>query len=131
MTTRQFLATTIAGLAALTLAGCGSSSGGGSSNTIPADAGLVVYAGPGIKFDKTEYTATATAGTVKVAYSNRDAQRHTLTIITTDKVVVGGELKVGQSGDLDVGTYDLSAGTYTLQCTVPGHDAMKATLTVG
>ena len=128
MTTRKFLAATVAGLAALALAGCGSDSGSGTSNTIPADVGLTVYAGPGIKFDKTEYTATA--GTVKVAYSNRDAQRHTLAIITTDKVVVGGELTVGQNGDLDVGTYDLSAGTYTLQCTVPGHDAMKARLTV-
>ena len=128
MTTRTFFATTIAGLATLTLAGCGSSSGSSSSKTIPTDAGLVVYAGPGIKFDQTQYTATA--GSVKLAYSNRDAQRHTLDVINSSKTVVGKELKVNQSGDLDTGTYDLPAGTYTIQCLVPGHEAMKATLTV-
>ena len=44
--------------------------------------------------------------------------------------MLGGELEVNQSGDLDVGTYDLPAGTYTLQCLVPGHENMKATLPV-
>jgi len=128
MTIRTILATTAAGLAALTLAACGSDSGSGSSNTIPADAGLVVYAGPGIKFDKTDYTATA--GSVKLAYENRDAQRHTLVVLNSSKTVIGAELKVNQNGDLDVGTYDLPAGTYTLQCLVPGHETMKASLTV-
>ena len=131
MTSRSLLTGRVAGpfavAAALALAGCGSDSGG-SSATIPSDAGLVVYAGPGIKFDQTEYTATA--GSVKVAYSNRDAQRHTFDIIDADKTVIGKELAVGKSGDLDVGTYDLAAGTYTLECLVPGHDAMRATLTV-
>lgn len=128
MTIRTILATTAAGLAALTLASCGSDSGGGSSATIPADAGVVVYAGPGIKFDKTEYAATA--GSVKIAYDNRDAQRHTLAVLNSSKTVIGAELKVNQNGDLDVGTYDLPAGTYTLQCLVPGHESMKASLTV-
>ena len=127
-TTRRILAASVAGLAALTLAACGSDSGSGSSNTIPADAGLVVYAGPGIKFDKTDYAATA--GSVKLAYSNRDAQRHSLAVVNDSKTVLGATLVVGKSGDLDVGTYDLPAGTYTLQCLVPGHENMKATLTV-
>jgi plastocyanin len=127
MQTRHIIASSVAGLAALALAGCGSDSAG-SSATIPADAGLVVYAGPGIKFDKTDYTATA--GTVKVAYSNRDAQRHSLDIVNSDKTVIGSELVVGKSGDLEVGSYDLPAGTYTLECLVPGHDSMRATLTV-
>lgn len=129
MTNRTFLSAAVAGLAAVALAGCGSDSGSTSSNnTVPADAGLTVFAGPGIKFDQTSYTATA--GSVKVAYSNRDAQRHSLDIVNSDKVVIGAELKVGKSGDLDIGTYDLPAGTYTLVCLVPGHDAMRATLTV-
>jgi len=127
MQTRHIIASSVAGLAALALAGCGSDSAS-SSATIPADAGLVVYAGPGIKFDKTEYTAAA--GTVKVAYSNRDAQRHSLDIVNSDKTVIGSELVVGKSGDLEVGSYDLPAGTYTLECLVPGHDSMRATLTV-
>lgn len=125
---RPILVTSIAGLAALALAGCGGGSGSGTPATIPADAGLVVYAGPGIKFDKTEYTAKS--GSVKVVYDNRDAQRHSLDIVNSDKTVVGKELVVGKSGDIEVGTYDLPAGTYSLQCLVPGHDAMRATLVV-
>lgn len=128
MQTRPILATSIAGLAALALAGCGSSGSGSSSATIPADAGLVVYAGPGIKFDKTEYTATA--GAVKVVYDNHDAQRHTLDIVNASKTVIGKELVVGKSGDIDTASYDLPAGTYSLECLVPGHDAMRATLVV-
>lgn len=128
MHTRPIILTTFAGLAALALAGCGGSSSGGTSGTVPSDAGLVVYAGPGIKFDKTEYTAKA--GVVKVAYENRDAQRHSFDIIDADKTVIGKELVVGKSGDLDVGTYDLQAGTYSLECLVPGHEAMRATLMV-
>ena len=128
MQTRPIIVTTFAGLAALALAGCGGSSSGDTSGTVPADAGLVVYAGPGIKFDKTEYTAKA--GAVKVAYENRDAQRHSFDIVNADKTVIGKQLVVGKSGDLDVGTYDLPAGTYSLECLVPGHDAMRATLVV-
>ncbi|MCU1394355.1 MAG: hypothetical protein JWM34_2783 [Ilumatobacteraceae bacterium] len=128
MQTRHLIASSIAGLATIALVGCSSSSNS-SGATIPANAGLVVYAGPGIKFDKTSYTATAGAAVV-VAYDNRDAQRHTLDIVNSSKTVVGGELNVGKSGDIATGTYDLPAGTYTLECLVPGHDAMRATLVV-
>ena len=127
MQTRHILASTVAGFAALALAGCGANSNTPAA-TIPADAGLVVYAGPGIKFDKTDYTAAA--GSVKIAYDNRDAQRHSLDIVDANKTVIGKELVVGQSGDIVVGTYDLPAGTYTLECLVPGHDAMRAKLVV-
>ena len=128
MQTRHILAGSIAGLAAFALAGCGSGSDSPAA-TVPADAGLVVYAGPGIRFDQTAYTATA-GSSVKVAYENRDAQRHTLDIVSADKTVIGKELVVGKSGDLEVSTYALPAGTYTLECLVPGHDAMRATLVV-
>jgi uncharacterized cupredoxin-like copper-binding protein len=33
-------------------------------------------------------------------------------------------------GRSDSGTLTLQAGTYTIICTIPGHSAMKATLTV-
>jgi len=128
MQTRHLLAGTVAGLAAFALAGCGSSSDSPAA-TVPADAALVVYAGPGIKFDQSTYTTSA-GSSVKIAYDNRDAQRHTLDIVSADKTVIGKELVVGKSGDIGYSTYDLPAGTYSLECLVPGHDAMRATLVV-
>jgi plastocyanin len=133
MTNRTFrrssLRFSIVGLAAVALAACGGSDGGGSSSdTVPADAGLVVDAGPGIKFDKSDYTATA--GDVKIAYVNRDTQRHTLVVTDADKKTMGPEMEVGKSGAIDVSDFTLPAGTYQILCTAPGHEKMKATLTV-
>jgi plastocyanin len=87
-----------------------------------------VLAGPGIKFDLAEYTATA--GPVKVVYVNRDSQRHTLAIIDSEGKTLSGELEVAKSGATATHDYTLAAGTYKLICTVPGHQNMKATLTV-
>ena len=127
MNIRQITVAGITALAVVGLASCGSSSTS-SSPTIPADVGLTVLAGPGIKFDKSTYTVAA--GDLKIAYQNRDAQRHTLDVVSSTKTVIGRELAVGKSGAIDVGTYQLPAGTYTLECTVPGHDAMRAKLVV-
>ena len=127
MNIRQLTATGLGALAIVALASCGSSSTT-SSATIPADAGLIVLAGPGLKFDQNSYTIAS--GNVKIAYKNRDAQRHTLDIVNSSKTVMGSELDVGKSGDIAVGSYTLPAGTYTLECLVPGHDAMRAKLVV-
>jgi len=124
----SFVTASAIAVTALALTACGSSNDSSSANTVPPDAGLVVDAGPGIKFDKSDYTATA--GSVKVALVNHDSQAHTLDIIASNGTKLPGELRVGKSGDIDVGTYDLPAGTYQVVCLIPGHDNMKSTLTV-
>jgi uncharacterized cupredoxin-like copper-binding protein len=40
------------------------------------------------------------------------------------------KLVVPQEGAIDVGVINLAAGSYTLICDVPGHQNMKANLTV-
>lgn len=119
----------IAGSVALTFSACSSSSSSsGPAATVPADIGLQVIAGPGIKFDVPSYTAKA--GDVKVLYTNRDSQRHTLAFVDSTGKALPGEMEVVKSGSTDVKTYALAAGTYKIICTVPGHNAMKATLIV-
>lgn len=115
----------LAGLT-FTVAACG----GGSSApapTVPAGA-VEVDAVPGLKLDKSEYTATA--GTVTIAYINTDSQRHTLVVKDSTGILIGEKLEVVKHNAMATGTYELAAGTYTIRCDVPGHGSMKATLTV-
>jgi len=115
---------------ALALSACGSDSGSSSADTVPTDVGLEVDAGPGIKFGSTEYE-TAAGTDVTIALVNKDTQKHSLVVVQPDGKTLPGELEVGKSGSVDVGTFDLAAGTtYELLCLVPGHENMKATLTV-
>ena len=128
MTSRLSLRTVFAALIAVSaLSACG----GGSSapaETIPADAGLVVKSVKSIRFDASEYSATA--GEIKVAFSNEDTVRHTLLVVQDGVKVPDFKLVVPEKGALDVGNINLAAGSYTLICDVPGHQNMKATLTV-
>ncbi len=116
-------------LAALSIAlpACSSSSSA-PAETLPVDIGLEVHAISGLKFDKTSYEVVA--GDVAVGYVNEDSIRHTLVVVQGDTKVSGFELKVNQNGDIDSGSVTLAAGTYVLICTVPGHQNMKADLTV-
>ncbi|MDP5109680.1 MAG: hypothetical protein NWP73_07950 [Ilumatobacteraceae bacterium] len=128
MTPRLSLHTLFAALVAVSaLSACG----GGSSapaETIPSDAGLVVKNVKSIRFDASEYSATA--GDIKVASVNEDTVRHTLLIAQDGVKVPNFKLVVAEKGALDVGNINLAAGSYTLICDVPGHQNMKATLTV-
>jgi plastocyanin len=111
---------------AVPLAACGGDDSS-STDTTSASGGsgssLVVHAQNALKFDKTEYTAKA--GEIDVEYVNDGNIGHTLLI----KKVSGFKLAVGST---DKGTVNLKAGTYTLYCDIPGHEAggMEATLTV-
>ena len=112
----------------LTVAACGGDDSSSTpAETIPPGA-VVITAGPGIIFDKPEYTATA--GEVVIGYTNKDSTRHTLLVKGADGVVVGNKLEVNSNGDVDTGTYTLTPGTYTIYCDVPGHGAMTAKLIV-
>ena len=128
MTPRLSLRTIFAALIAVfALSACG----GGSSapaETIPSDAGLIVKNVKSIRFDKSEYSAAA--GNVKVVTVNEDTVRHTLLIIQDGVKLPNFKLVVAQEGAIDVGEINLAAGSYTLICDVPGHQNMKATLTV-
>ena len=128
MTNRLSLRTVFAALVAIfALSACG----GGTSapaQTIPSDAGLIVRNVKSIRFDKSEYSAAA--GNVKVVTVNEDTVRHTLLVIKDGVKVPNFKLVVAEEGAIDVGEINLAAGSYTLICDVPGHQNMKATLTV-
>jgi plastocyanin len=111
----------------LVLPACSSSSSAPAA-TVPADTDLVVLAVSGLKFDKTIYETSA--GDIAVAYVNEDSIRHTLVVVQDGTKVSGFELKVNKKGDIDSGSVTLAAGNYVLFCTVPGHQNMKANLTV-
>jgi plastocyanin len=109
------------------LAACGGTAQKTTDNTVPATPDLTVLA-QDIKFDKTEYTAKP--GNVGLAYVSKGQQTHNLVIEDGSGNRIGKELVVapgGQTGE----TFTLTAGTYKMYCTVPGHKAsMNAVLTV-
>ena len=113
-------------LAAGVAAGCSSSSA--TPDTVPAGTNLEVRAVSGLRFDKTAYEVAA--GESLVAYVNDDTIRHTLVVVKDGTTVSGFELQVNKKGDIDSGSVTLDPGTYELFCTVPGHQSMKAALTV-
>ncbi|NCZ89924.1 MAG: hypothetical protein EBY93_03195 [Actinobacteria bacterium] len=113
-------------LAASVAAGCSSSSA--TPDTVPAGTNLEVHAVTGLRFDKTAYEVAA--GESVVAYVNDDTIRHTLVVVKDGTKVSGFELHINKKGDIDSGSVALEPGTYELICTVPGHQSMKATLTV-
>jgi len=113
-------------LAAGIAAGCSSSSA--TPDTVPAGTDLEVHAVSGLRFDKTAYEVAA--GESLVAYVNDDTIRHTLVVVKDGTTVSGFELQVNKKGDIDSGSVTLDPGTYELFCTVPGHQSMKAALTV-
>lgn len=134
MKTRTLVSTFgLPALAALTFAvaacGGGDSSSSGPAPTVPPGA-VQIQAMPGLKLDAASYTATAAAGTVTLAYVQQDSMRHTLVVKDSAGVIQGTKLEVIKKGDIAVETYTLAPGTYTVNCDVPGHGSMKATLVV-
>ncbi|MEY2780223.1 MAG: hypothetical protein RL623_1403 [Actinomycetota bacterium] len=116
----------VAVAAAVSLTACSSSTA--TPETLPATVDLEVRAVSGLKFDKSAYEATA--GDIEIGYVNDDSIRHTLVVVQGDTKVGTLELQVNKRGDTDLGTINLPAGEYVLLCTVPGHQSMKADLTV-
>ena len=129
MTSRRTSATRLAvgvGLVA-SLAACGGTSQSTTQGTVPATPDLTVLA-QDIKFDKTEYTAKP--GSVSLAYLSKGNQSHNLVLEDVSGNRVGKELIVGPGASTGE-VFTLTAGTYRMYCTIPGHKAsMNATLTV-
>ncbi len=111
---------------AVALSACSSSTA--TPETLPATVGLEVHAVSGLKFDKSAYEATA--GDIEIGYVNEDTIRHTLVVVDGDTKVGSFDLQVNKRGATDFGSINLPAGNYVLLCTVPGHQSMKADLTV-
>ena len=111
---------------AVALSACSSSTA--TPATLPATVDLEVRAVAGLKFDKSSYDATA--GDIEIGYVNDDTIRHTLVVVDGDTKVGTLELQVNKRGDTDLSSINLPAGNYVLLCTVPGHQSMKADLTV-
>jgi plastocyanin len=122
--TRRALVTVVA-LAAVALAGCGSSGGGSSEPTKTASGGAITVGASDVKFDVGEIKATP--GPLTVTLVNTGAMQHTFKIDGTPL-----ELKTN-GGKTATGTVTLAKGTYDFECTVPGHKAqgMKGTVVVG
>jgi plastocyanin len=108
----------------LVLAGCGDDDGGGGGGGETAD--VVVHGTDALKFDKTSYTARA--GDVSIELTNDGNTAHTLLIDGNADF----KLQVASKGKTDNGTVQLTAGTYTIYCDVPGHRqaGMESTLVV-
>ncbi|CAB4781137.1 unannotated protein [freshwater metagenome] len=122
------LVATIFASSVVALSACGGSSSSTPAYTVPTDAGLVVKAIPSIRWDASEYTATA--GDINVFVANDDNAKHILVIREGDTVVGDLELNVAKKGDSAEGTINLLPGSYFVYCIVPGHSNMKSTLTV-
>jgi plastocyanin len=115
-------------VAATSLAACGGGSDDGASTgtTVPAD--VTVTAVEGIAWDAKDYTATV--GDVVIAAVNSSSLPHNLHIVDPSGTRLQQIFDIPSRGDAVSETVALTAGTYTLICTIPGHANMKSTLTV-
>ena len=89
---------------------------------------VTVTAIEGIAWDEKDYTATA--GDVVITAVNESSLPHNLYIVDPSGARLPDVLDIPSRGDSADETVTLVAGTYTLICTIPGHNNMKSTLTV-
>jgi plastocyanin len=95
----------------------------------PAVGTVSVSAGPGLTFDGVAFTGNYSAPTGVVTIDYGGATGHTLAI---QDPKFDGFLLGSSPGAKHSARVKLGPGTYTIYCTVPGHEAqgMKATITV-
>jgi plastocyanin len=112
----------------LALSACGGSSTTEPATTLPPDA-YVIKAVSGLKFDSSTYGPIA-AGEILFGYFNEDSVRHTLILAKDGVKVPNFKLDVSKKGSVDSAVVSLEPGVYQVICDVPGHNNMRATLTV-
>ncbi|MEO8230096.1 MAG: cupredoxin domain-containing protein [Chloroflexota bacterium] len=127
-----------AGLLALAVSACGSAVPAGSTGTVPAASSVAspsavpANATPiTVKDFSLEPNTLAVRGTVSLAVTNAGPTVHNVTIRDSSGKVLGAtaDLKPGEAATL---TADLPGGTYTMFCSLPGHESLgvKGPLTV-
>lgn len=117
----------VALLVAPLLAACGAGQAG-STNAATGTPDITLRATDN-KWDQPGYTAKA--GKVTIALRNQGSVTHSLVVKDSSGTKLASRILVppGQSKNVEV---EATAGTYTLLCDVPGHEAtMHAQLTVG
>ena len=115
--------------APLAFTACGSSGGSASSGTVPANPNFTVI-GEDIYFDQKAYTAPS--GNLVVKFDNQGLQGHSMLFRDSNGKKVPGFRLVATPGQAVGGTVTLPAGTYTMYCDIPGHEAagMHSTVTI-
>jgi plastocyanin len=111
------------------MSACGGGDDDSSDGTTPpSEADVVVRAVDPLSWDQETYTAAA--GDVTIEVENDSSQPHDLRVIDPSGTQLALDLNIPSKGDRESGTLTLTAGDYTLICTIPGHSNMKSTLTV-
>ena len=128
---RRILFAALAVLAALAFGACGSSGSKANANC-PAHVDTRAAVNGAITVCAYEFgfgvkTITAPAGPLTVTVINTGSTGHTFTILDQNLNLV-----VSSHNDQKSGTVTLKPGTYTFECTVPGHAqaGMKGTLQI-
>lgn len=112
----------------LALAAC-SAGGDSSTNTVPADADVVVRAVDGIAWNQDEYTATAGDGKVKIYAVNDSGIAHDMYVLDGENPI-GDFIDLPKRGSDGALVYELAPGEYRIVCKIPGHANMNSKLTV-
>jgi len=102
----------------------GGAGGGGAASTVD------ISTPPGSDLAYDQKSADAKAGSVTIDFDNKQAQPHDVAVEDSSGKELGATELVS-SGTSNT-TVDLTAGSYTFFCTVPGHReaGMEGTLTV-
>ena len=123
-------------LAASLLAACGGSDSGGSDGGDGGDGGdgddtssVAVFTGTNT-LTWAEDSVSATAGEITIELRNESNVQHNLYIVAPDGTENPKFLDSKRLGENPTETVNLTAGTYTIICKIPGHTNMKSKLVV-
>jgi plastocyanin len=143
---RNLASIAVAALAVVGLAACGSSNNNSTTAaSTPASTSTAAAGGGGAKgggstvnistpsgssLAYNQKSVSAKAGNVTIDFNNAQALQHDVTVADSSGKVLGATQLV--SSGTDSTTVNLSPGTYTFYCSVPGHRqaGMQGTLTV-
>ena len=135
MNIKTVIVTPLLVLAIAACGGAGSGSSNASGSTPPAAGASATNAVAGTSVHVRDFALdpkdVSVRGSVSLAVTNDGPTIHNVSVRDASGKVVGAtqDLKPGQSETL---TVDIPAGTYTLFCSLPGHESLgvKGSLTV-